>query len=94
MSGCCRGLPAKVCIARPYGCSDGPTPDPARATRPRDGPELRVLAVPPEWLAEFEARVKGSRAKSEVPLHVVRMRELLRYVRALERERDDAGRGG
>lgn len=23
-NGCCRGLPAKVCIARPYGCSDGP----------------------------------------------------------------------
>lgn len=27
MSGCCRGLPAKVCIARPYGCSDGPHGD-------------------------------------------------------------------
>jgi hypothetical protein len=24
MSGCCRGLPAKVCIARPYGCADEP----------------------------------------------------------------------
>lgn len=24
MSGCCRGLSAKVCIARPYGCSDEP----------------------------------------------------------------------
>jgi hypothetical protein len=24
MSGCCRGLPAKACIARPYGCSDEP----------------------------------------------------------------------
>ena len=68
-----------------------PTPDPACATRPRDGPERRVVPAPPEWLAEFEARVMGSRAKSEVPLHVVRMLELLRYVRALERERDDAG---
>ena len=28
MSGCCRGLPAKVCIARPYGCADAPTQEP------------------------------------------------------------------
>jgi hypothetical protein len=68
-----------------------PTRDPACATRPRDGPERRVVAVPPAWLADFEARVMVSRAKSEVPLHVVRMRELLRYVRALEQERDEAG---
>lgn len=27
MSGCCRGLPAKVCIARPYGCGDEPAQD-------------------------------------------------------------------
>jgi hypothetical protein len=71
--------------------NEPPTPDSACATRPRDGPERRVVAVPPAWLAEFEARVMGSRAKSEVPLHVVRMRELLRYVRALERERDAEG---
>jgi hypothetical protein len=25
-TGCCRGLSAKDCIARPYGCSDGPVP--------------------------------------------------------------------
>lgn len=29
MSGCCRGLPAKVCWARPYGCSNEP---PARSS--------------------------------------------------------------
>lgn len=23
-NGCCRGLPAAMCIARPHGCSDGP----------------------------------------------------------------------
>lgn len=25
-TGCCRGLSAKDCIARPYGCSDNPPP--------------------------------------------------------------------
>lgn len=25
-TGCCRGLTAKACIARPYGCSDNPPP--------------------------------------------------------------------
>lgn len=28
MSGCCRGLPAKVCWARPYGCSNEHEPEP------------------------------------------------------------------
>lgn len=28
-TGCCRGLSAKDCLARPYGCFDGPQPKPA-----------------------------------------------------------------
>lgn len=27
-NGCCRGLPASVCAARPYGCGDGPPSEP------------------------------------------------------------------
>lgn len=38
MSGCCRGLPADECWARPYGCADQP---PARWTAPP--PEPRVF---------------------------------------------------
>ena len=66
-------------------------PDPACATRPRDGPERRVVAVAPEWLEEFEAAMWWSLDPPKLAVDRVHMRELLRYVRALERERDEAG---
>jgi hypothetical protein len=68
-----------------------PTRDPARATRPRDGPERRVVAVPPDGLAEIEAAVMASEVPAVILLDRASMRLLLRYVRALERERDEAG---
>lgn len=44
MSGCCRGLPAKVCIARPYGRADGPPPDdPHPEVAYLDGKKLSVM---------------------------------------------------
>jgi hypothetical protein len=69
------------------------TPDPARATPPRDGPERRVVPVPPEWLAEWEAWATAEDGPAMPGLHRSRARELLRYVRALEREIADH-RGG
>jgi hypothetical protein len=64
-------------------------PDPARATRQRGPPERRVVPVPPEWLAEFEARVMSDEPLVPTWVGRRRWRELLRYVRALERERDE-----
>jgi hypothetical protein len=77
-----------------------PTRDPACATRPRDGPERRVVAVPPDGLDEIEAAVMASEAPAVILVDRPSMRLLLRYVRAqqqliadLERERDEAGSG-
>jgi hypothetical protein len=69
-----------------------PTRDPACATRPRDGPERRVIAVPPDGLDDIEAAVMASEAPAVIILDRTSMRLLLRYVRALEkRERDEVG---
>lgn len=47
MSGCCRGLPAKVCIARPYGCADEPPdPHPVGAYDPETGEKLAIIGCP------------------------------------------------
>ena len=67
-----------------------PTRDPACATRPR-GPPRRVVAVPPDGLDDIEAAVMASEAPAVILLDRISMRLLLRYVRALERERDAAG---
>jgi hypothetical protein len=77
-----------------------PTPGTACATRPRDGPpdrgpgagsERRVVAVAPEWLAAWESWVMVADSIGSPWLSQRRCSELLRYVRALERERDEAG---
>jgi hypothetical protein len=68
-----------------------PTPGTACATRPRDGPERRVVAVPPDGLDDIEAAVMASEVPAVILLDRISMRLLLRYVRALERERDEVG---
>jgi hypothetical protein len=67
-----------------------PTRDPACATRPR-GPPRRVVAAPPDGLGEFAALVMSGSAPAVTMIDREFMREVLRYIAALERERDDAG---
>ncbi|HXA23738.1 MAG TPA: hypothetical protein VNW90_15715 [Acetobacteraceae bacterium] len=50
--------------------------------------ERRVVAVPPDGLGEIEAAVMASEAPAVILLDRASMRLLLRYVRALERERE------
>ena len=54
-------------------------------------PERRVVAVPPDGLDEIEVAVMASEAPAVILLDRISMRLLLRYVRALEQERDEAG---
>lgn len=74
MSGCCRGLPAKVCWARPYGCSDKPPPLTSAATIARheaydalfDRAVAEVKAIP-ERHRELASRIISQLDTPECP---------------------------
>jgi 2-methylisocitrate lyase-like PEP mutase family enzyme len=63
------------------------------ATRQRGPPARRVVPVPPDGLDEIEAAVMASEAPAVIILDRTSIRLLLRYVRALERARDEGSDG-
>lgn len=68
MSGCCRGLPAKVCLARPYGCHDEPPPKaPAVPTKPATPTKVDELTTLRATVARLEtaARVMRQHIKTK-----------------------------
>jgi hypothetical protein len=53
-NGCCRGLPARVCAARPYGCADEPpTPSESYDLAANEDALIRLIAACAECDCDF-----------------------------------------
>jgi hypothetical protein len=67
MSGCCRGLSSQACIARPYGCADGPIKTENIRRAERKEWEARNLLREAAYLRDLEKRLDAAGMTSHRP---------------------------